>query len=193
MHDTYQELIGIGPSGLTHEHAGSWLQLHLIRGPLKAYHLGLVVAVDVEGDLVVQHGDGEAVPLVRQIVHGEGGRHVRHLRVGLRVVEDDILLARLDRRQLDAHIHDLLRGVCDRKDDSALGGLGLQVEEEGEVPVEGAGKMGTCQLARVGVGTEDVAGAVVGTIDLGDLLWGRVPDQVQEGDTDLIYRRETGS
>lgn len=178
---------------MAHKHPGSRLQLHLVWGPLKAHHLGLVVTVDVEGDLVVQHGDGEAVPLVSQIVHGEGGRHVRLLRVGLRIVEDYVLPVCLHGRQLDTHIHDLLRGVRDREDNSTIGGLGLQVEEEGEVPVEGAGKMGTCQLARVGVGTEDVAGAVVGTIDLGDLLWGRVPDQVQEGDTDLIYRRETGS
>lgn len=47
--------------------------------------------------------------------------------------------------------------------------------------------MGACQLARVSVGTEHVAGAVVGAIDLGDLVRGRVPDQLQEGDAALIW------
>lgn len=47
--------------------------------------------------------------------------------------------------------------------------------------------MGAGQLARVGVGSEDVAGAVVGPEDLGDRMWRGIPDQLEEGDATVFW------
>lgn len=72
----------------------------------------------------------------------------------------------------------MLRGVCDREDDAAPVGGGFQVEDEGEVSVERIRQVGASQLARVCIGAEDVAGAVVVPVDLGDLTWRGIPDQL---------------
>lgn len=186
---THQELVGIGSSGLAHEHPGSGLQLHLIRRPLDAPHLRVRVTVQVEHHALVPDADGEAGPGVPHGGHLEASGLVRLLRVGLGVVQDDVLVAALHGRQLHGHIHDLLRGVGDREDHAALAGGGLQVEEEGEVPVEGAGQVGAGQLARVGVRAEDVGGEAVGPVDPGDLAGGRVPDQLQQRDAAVFWRK----
>lgn len=47
--------------------------------------------------------------------------------------------------------------------------------------------MGAGQLARVGIGAKDVAGAVVGPVDPGDLTWRRIPDQLQQGDPTVFW------
>ena len=62
------------------------------------------------------------------------------------------------------------------------------MEDEGEVPVEGAGEVGARQLARVGVGAEDVAGVVVGPRYLGDGVGRGVPDELQQGDPAFVWR-----
>lgn len=184
---THQELPRIGSSGLADEDPSSGLQLHLIWGSLNGHHLRVHFTVEVEHYLVVPHGDGEASPAIHRGRHGETGRLVRLLRVRFRVEEDDVLVASLHIWEFDTDVHDLLRGVCDGEDDSALIRAGLQVEDEGKVSVEGIGEVRAGQLSRVGVWTKDVSGAVFGPIDLGDLRRRRIPDQLQQGDAVVLW------
>lgn len=50
--------------------------------------------------------------------------------------------------------------------------------------------MGTRQLARVGIGAEDISGTVVGPVDLGNLTGRRISNQMQQGDSTVFYRGE---
>lgn len=127
---TYQKLIGIGSSGLADKDPSSSFQVHLIWRALKAEHLGVRVAVEIEGHLVVQHADGEAGPGVNQGGDAKAGCLIRGLRIRLCVEEHDVLLSSLHGRQLHSHIHDLLGRVGDGEDDARFGGGGLQVEQK---------------------------------------------------------------
>lgn len=175
----YLVLIRVSPSGLSHKEPGAFFQLHLIWRALKADPL-VLLTVQVEDNFILLHADGKACPLVEQGGHGEVGRCIRTWGAWLRVVEDDVLLARPQLRQLDTHIDDALRRVRDSKEHSSPRGGGLDVEQEGEVPVERARKVVPRHLARVGIGAEYVARVVVRAIDLEDLIWGGVSDQLQE-------------
>ncbi|TNN61893.1 hypothetical protein EYF80_027909 [Liparis tanakae] len=183
---THQKLVRVRSSSLPDKDPGAGLQLHLVRGPLQARHLGLRVAVEVELHHVVPHGDGETSPGVHHGGHREPGRLVRRLRAGLRVVQDDVLVAALHGRQLDGHVHDLLRGVRDGEDNAASFRGGFQVEAEGEVSVEWARQVGAGQLARVGLGAEDIARPVVGPVDPGDRTGRRIPNQLLQGDSSVF-------
>lgn len=178
---SYLVFIRVSPSSLSNKEPGALFQLHLIRGALEVDAL-VLLAVQVEDDLLVLHADGEARPLVEQGGHGEGGGWVGSGRARLRVVEDDLLLARPQLRELDAHVDDALRGVRDSKEHAGPGRGGLDVEQQREVPVERARQVVPGHLARVGVGTEDVARVVVGAVNPVDLLRRRVPDQLQQAD-----------
>jgi len=183
---THQKLVRIRSSSLPDKDPGAALQLHLVRGPLEAHHLRVRVTVEVELHRVVPHSDGETSPGVHHGGHEEPGRLVRRLRVGLRVVQDDVLVAALHGGQLHGHVHDLLRGVRDGEDDAAALSGGFQVEGEGEVSVEWARQVGAGQLARVGLGAKDIAGPVVGPIDPGDRIGRRIPNQLFQGDSSVF-------
>lgn len=184
---THQELSRIGSTSLPDEDPSSSLQLHVIRGPLDARHLRARFTVEVEHYFVVPHGNGKASPGIHRGRHGEPGRLVRLLRVWFRVKQDDVLLAALHIWEFDTNVHDPLWGVCDGEDNSTLIRAGLQVEDEGKVPVERAREVRTGQLSRVGVSTKDICGAVVGPIDLGYLRRWRIPDQLQQGDAAVLW------
>lgn len=47
--------------------------------------------------------------------------------------------------------------------------------------------MGTGQLTRVGIRAKDKGGAVVGPVDPGDLIWRRIPDQLEQGDSTVFW------
>lgn len=49
--------------------------------------------------------------------------------------------------------------------------------------------MGAGQLACVGIGTKVITGDVVESVDPPDLTWRRVPNQLQQGDPTVFYRR----
>lgn len=181
------------PSSLAHEHPRPRLQLQLLRRSLHPYHLGLHVTVQVQHGLVVLHSHSEAVPGVRHGRHAEPGCLFGLPGADLAVEQNDVLLRSLNGRQLDAQVHDLLRRVGDGEDDAAVIGGGLQAEDEGEVPVEGVGEVGTCQLARGGLWPEQVGGAVVRAIHLQDLLWRRIADQLQQRHTAVFWKTQTGS
>lgn len=175
-----QELVKICPSGLSHEDPGTAFQLHVIWRPLYGRHPRVRVTVEVEHHLVVLQSDCETGPGVPHGRHLETGRFVGLLRVGLRVVQDDVLFAPPHRRQLDSHVHHLLRGVGDGENDATPVGGGFHVEDEGEVSVERIGEVGLRQLTRVGVGAKDVAGGVVRSEDSSDLIWRRISNQLQQ-------------
>lgn len=172
---SYLVFIWVSPSSLSNKEPGALFQLHLIWGALKADTL-VLLTVQVEDNFLLLHADGEACPLVEQGGHDEGGGWVGAGRARLRVVEDDLLLARAQLRELDAHIDDALRGVRDGKEHASPGCGGLDVEQQREVSVERARQVVPGHLARVGVGTKDVARVVVGAINSVDLLRWWVPN-----------------
>lgn len=92
---THQKLPRISSSGLSNKDPSSSFQLHLIRGPLDVSHLRFCVTVEVEHHLVIPHSDGEPSPGVHHGWHEEPGCLVRLIRVRLRVVQDDVLVAAL--------------------------------------------------------------------------------------------------
>lgn len=172
---SYLVFIWVSPSSLSNKEPGALFQLHLIWGALKADTL-VLLTVQVEDNFLLLHADGEACPLVEQGGHDEGGGWVGAGRARLRVVEDDLLLARTQLGELDAHIDDALRGVRDGKEHAGPGCGGLDVEQQREVSVERARQVVPGHLARVGVGTKDVARVVVGAINSVDLLCWWVPN-----------------
>lgn len=178
---SYLVFIWVSPSSLSNKEPGAFFQLHLIWGALEADTL-MLLTVQVEDNFLLLHADGEARPLVEQGGHGEGGSRVGAGRAGLCVVENDLLLARPQLRELDAHIDDALRGVCDGKEHASPGRGGLDVKQQREVPVERARQVVPGHLACIGIGTKDVARVVVGAINSVDLLRRWVPDQLQQAD-----------
>lgn len=91
----------------------------------------------VEGDLLLVHSQSKAGPHVHHAGHREAGGLIRALRVGLCVEELDLLLSSSHRTELHPHIHDVLRPVSERQQHRGCAGRGFDVEEQGEVSVEG--------------------------------------------------------
>lgn len=185
----YLELVSVGSSCLAHKDPGPGVQLHGIRRALKLHHLRLRVTALVEGHLLLEHSQGEAAPLVHQARHVKAGRLVRSLGVRLGVEELHPLAAGLHRAQFDADVHDPLGPVGDGEEDGGGGRGGLDMEEEGEVAVERVGDVGQSQLARHRRGGENVGGPALRPVDPGDLIRGRVSDQLEQRDAALFCKK----
>lgn len=75
-------------------------------------------------------------------------------------------------------MHDTLPSIRDGEDDPALVSGGFQVEHEGKLSIKWVWEVGACQLARIGIRSKDKTRGVVWSVDLGDLTWRRISNQL---------------
>lgn len=172
----------VGFSCLAHKDPGLPVQLHGVRRALEADALWLRLAAVVEGHLVLKDRQREAGPEALHVGHLEAGGLVGPLRVRLGVEELDLLAARPLAPQLHAYVHQLLRPVGDGEEDGGVGRGRSDIEDEGEVAVEGVGHVGQRRLTRQGFAVETEADLTPQTQRPVDLGRGRVSDQLEQRD-----------
>lgn len=134
----------------------------------------------VESHLLLGDGQREAAPGVHQTRHVEAGCLVGSLRVGFGVKELHLLAAGLHFAELDADVHELLGPIRDGEEDRGGRSVRFDVEEEGEVAVERVGDVGQSRLARHCCRGEDVHSFTTRPKNLGDLIWWRVSNQLEQ-------------
>lgn len=146
---THSESLQPRGSGIAHEDSRTGLESQGLRGPPEG-DLAMLLAVHDQGHFLTLDGHGKAVPPVGHHRHREGSRFVGHSGAGLRVVEDDPLVAVLHAREPQAQVDDLLQGIRDGEEHTSLGAAGLRRDADGKVTEEGGGDEGPGRAAHVG-------------------------------------------
>lgn len=186
----YPEPVGVSFSCLAHKDLCLRVELHGVRRAFEPDHLRLRLAAVVEGDLILKDGQRKTGPGVHQARHVKAGGFVRSLGVGLGVEQLHLLATGLLTAQLHAHVHELLRPIGDGKEDGGGGGGWPDVEDQGEMAVEGVGDVGQSQLTgrRISIETEaDLPPRPVGPVEPRP----QVSDQLEQRDAALSCGEES--